>query len=66
MKVKQNVYLNSVAVSANGSTVYTNDAYSTAIFRIDATSLAIKEIDLPAPPPDPYGDSNDAVIIGVQ
>jgi hypothetical protein len=51
VKIKQNIFLNSLAISPNGSRVFSNDAYSTAIFRIDATSMAVTEIDLPAPPP---------------
>ena len=48
---RQGVTLNNIGIAMDGSTVFANDQNSTAVFRIDAVSLAVTEIDFPAPPP---------------
>lgn len=54
--LKQGIYPNSIGMSLDGTTLFANDQNSNTVFSVDAVSLGVTEIDLPAPPPDPSGE----------
>jgi hypothetical protein len=50
----------------DGTTLFASDQNSSAIFSIDAVSLAATEIDLPAPPPDSCGVPNEYSLVVIE